>query len=117
MFAGPQGVADDGVLLDAGEATGLANAAAFLEVGEDLEDFVIGEAGIEQGRALALGEALLAGTAREHAALLAAIAESHAQVAQAALAVVGTVGVLTAEAAQVVGHRWSWGREKAPRGP
>jgi len=74
-------------------------------VGEDLENLVIGEAGIEQGRALAFREALLASPAREQAALLAAIAEGHAEVPQATLAVVGAVGVLTAEAAQVVSHR------------
>jgi hypothetical protein len=105
VVAGPQGVADDGVLIDADEAAGLADAAALLEVGEDIEDLVVGEAGVEQGRAFPLGEALLAGAAGEQAALLVlAVAEGDAEVVAAAAAVGGALRVLAAEAAEVVGH-------------
>jgi hypothetical protein len=114
VFAGPQGVADNGILLHSREATRLANATALVQVGQDIEDLGIGESRIEQGRALALGEALLTGTASEHAPLGAAIAEGDPEIALPAPAVVGAVSILTAEAAQIVRHRWH--REKAFRG-
>jgi hypothetical protein len=105
VVAGAEGIADDGVLIDAGQAAGLADAAALAEVVEDAEDLVVGEAGAEQGGALALGEAGLAGTAGEHAALLVlAVAEGDTEVGAAAAAVVGTRGVLTAETVEVVVH-------------
>lgn len=103
MVAGPQGVAHDGVLIDTGQACGLADAAAVLEVLEDGEGLVLREACGEQRGALALGEAALAGAADEHTALLArAVAEADAEVVPAAQAVVGAVGVVAAEAAEVV---------------
>src|SRR5690349_11906012 len=104
VVAGPQGVADDGVLADADEAAGLADADALLEVGQDGGGLVGGQAAAEQGRALALGEAGLAGAAVEQAALLLAVVAADGEVAVAALAVVGAAGVLAAEAAQVVVH-------------
>src|SRR5205085_4783806 len=61
VVAGAEGVADDGVLADADEAAGLADADALLEVGQDGGGLVGGQAAAEQGRALALGEAGLAG--------------------------------------------------------
>jgi hypothetical protein len=82
--AGLQGVADDGVLIDADEAGGLSNAAAFVEVVEDGEGLVVGEAGAEQGGAFALGEAPLAGAAGEHPAPVRAVAEAGAEVVLAA---------------------------------
>jgi hypothetical protein len=105
VVAGPQGVADHGVFIDADQAAGLSDAAALLEVGEDVEDLSVGEAGVEERGALALGEAVLAGAAGEQAALLVrAVAEGDAEVVAAAAAVVGALGVLAAEAAQVVAH-------------
>jgi hypothetical protein len=104
--AGPQGVADDGVFIDAGEAGGLADATAVLEVLEDGEGLALREAGGEQGGAFALGEAGLAGAADEHPALLAAaVAEADAEVVAAAQSEVSAVGVLAAEEAEVVHGR------------
>ena len=97
MSAGLEGVADDRVLIDAGQAGGLADAAAVLEVLEDGEGFVVGQSCAEQGGALALGEALLAGAASEHAAVVLAVTEGDAEVAPAAQAVVGALGILAAE--------------------
>src|SRR5438270_2910140 len=54
MGAGPQGVADDCVLIDAGQAGRLADAAAVLEVLEDGQGPVVVQAGAKQGGALAL---------------------------------------------------------------
>jgi hypothetical protein len=97
------GVADDGVLIDADEAGGLSNAAAVLEVLEDREGLVVGQARAEQGRAFALGEAHLAGAAGEQAALFVlAVAEGDAEVASATPAVVGAMGVLAAEGVEAV---------------
>src|SRR5262249_24560035 len=67
VVAGEQAEAADGVLADAGQAGGLADAAAVCEVGEDGQELVARQAGAEQGRALALGEAGLAGGAVEEA--------------------------------------------------
>src|SRR5262245_8886947 len=102
MAAGLHGVADDGVLIDAGQACGLADAAALLEVLEDGQGLGVGQARAEQGAALALGEALLAAAADEHAALVLAIAEADAEVVPPAQAIVTAIGVLTAEVVEVV---------------
>jgi hypothetical protein len=103
VAAGEQAEAANGVLADADQAGGLADATAVGEVGEDGQELGAREAGAEQGRALALGEARLEGAASEQAALLAlAIAGSDAGVAPAAGAVVGASGVLAAERGKVV---------------
>jgi hypothetical protein len=58
-----------GVLVDPDQAAGLADATALLEMLEDGKGFVLGELGAIQGCALAFGEALLAGTTGQDAAL------------------------------------------------
>src|ERR1700751_6034788 len=60
VVAGPQGVADDGVLVHPRQAGRLAHAAAVLQVAEHVEGFGTGQAGAEKGAALAVGEAPLA---------------------------------------------------------
>jgi hypothetical protein len=65
MIAGGAGQADHGVAVDADEPFGLADATAFIEVGEDGVRLLVGEPAVEQGRALALGEAGLAAVAVE----------------------------------------------------
>jgi hypothetical protein len=103
VFGRPQGVADDGVFIDAHQACGLADAAAVPEVLEDGQGLFVRESAAEEGTAFAFGEAGLAGAADEHAALLRlAVAEADAEVGAAAQAVIGTVGVLATEEAQVV---------------
>lgn len=104
MRARPHRVADHGVFIDADQAAGLPDAAAFLEVRQDPEDLVVGESGVEERRALALGEALLARAAGEHPALLGPVAKGDAEVIAATAAVVGALGVLATEAAEVVSH-------------
>ena len=101
VAAGLEGVANDGVLIDARQASGLPDAAAVLEVLEDGEGLVVGQSCAEQGGALALREAQLAGAAGEHAALVRAVAEGDAEVAPAAQAVVRALGVLAAEQVKV----------------
>jgi hypothetical protein len=97
--AGEPGIAGDGVLADAGQPTGLADAAAVGQVGEDGGGRLRRQAGVEQRGALALGEAGLAGAAAEQAAPLGAVAHGYGEVAVPALAVVGAVGVQAAKAA------------------
>jgi hypothetical protein len=65
MAAGGAGQSDDGVAMDPDEPLGLSNAATVVEVGKDGASLVVGEPAIEEGRALALGEAGLAGVAVE----------------------------------------------------
>jgi hypothetical protein len=103
VLAGDDGQADHGVLVDADEAAGLTHATTLLEVLQDGQGFVVGELAAVQGGALAFAETVLAGAAGEDAPLLVgAITEADTQVVKAALAVVGALGVLTAEDFQVV---------------
>ena len=71
VAAGLEAEADDGVLVDADQAAGLADAAAVGQVPQDRDGLVAGQAGVEQGRALALGEAGLAGAAAEQPPVVA----------------------------------------------
>ena len=100
--------------MDPDEPLGLSNAATVVEVGEDGASLLVGEPAIEEGRALAFGEAFLASAAGEHAALLRAVAEGDAEVVQAAFAVVGALGVLAAEVAEVVHGANLRGERKIP---
>ena len=70
MVAGEEGIADDGVLVDTGQAASLADADAFRQVPQDIKDFVRRQPRIEEGSALAFGEACLAGAAIQQAALV-----------------------------------------------
>jgi hypothetical protein len=49
MFAGQQAVADNGVLIDTAEASGLSDATALGDVFQNGDDLVLRQAGIEQG--------------------------------------------------------------------
>jgi hypothetical protein len=101
VLAGLAAEPGDGVAVDADEAVGLSDAAAIVEVGQDGGGLVIGQAAVEQGSALALGEPLLAHLAVEQQAVAVAVAGADGDVALAALAVAITVGVQAAEARQV----------------
>jgi hypothetical protein len=98
---GAQGVADDRVFIDPDEASGLPDAATILQVLENGKGSVVSQACPEPGRALAFGEASLAGATREQAASVLAIAETDAEITAAAQAIVGAIRVLTAEEVQV----------------
>jgi hypothetical protein len=60
--AGLEGVANDGVYIDTRQASRLPDTATVLEVLEDGEGLSVGQSCAKQSGALALGEALLAGT-------------------------------------------------------
>jgi hypothetical protein len=104
VFAGQQAVTDNGVLVDADQTAGLADAAPLGDVVQDRDDLAVRQSGVEQGRTLAFGEASLAGAAGEQAATLRAVAEADAEVSQTPLAVVGARRVLAAEASEVIVH-------------
>jgi len=103
VLAGQFGQPHDGVLIDTDQPARLANATAIGQVLQDGQGLVPGEARIEQGGGLAFGEAGLAGPAVEQTVLLvAAVVGTDGEVVLAPLAVQGAVGVLAAEAAEVV---------------
>jgi hypothetical protein len=80
-----QAVADDGVFVDADEAGGLAYAAALGQVMQDGEGLVSRQAGIEQRRAFAFGEARLAGAGVQQPSLLGSVVATDGQVTVATL--------------------------------
>jgi len=84
MVARQQTVTDDGVFIHTDQAAGLTHAAALGDVGEDRDDLVFGQAGVEQRGAFALGKTGLAGLAIQQAALLRAIVCTHSEIAVAA---------------------------------
>jgi hypothetical protein len=103
VFAGQFRQAGDGVAVDIEEASGLSDAAALPEVVEDGAGLLLGEVGVEQGRALALGEAGFADlTVEQSDVVVLAVAGADGEISGVPLAVGGAVGILTAEAREVV---------------
>jgi hypothetical protein len=103
VFAGQLGQAGDGVAMDVEEASGLPDAAALGEVVEDGAGLLLGQVGVEQGRPLALGEAVLAGVAVEQPdVVLLAVASADREISGVAPSVGGAVGILAAEASEVI---------------
>jgi hypothetical protein len=94
------------------EAPGGSDAAALVEVLEHGEGLLLGEMAMEQGRALALGEAVFAGVAVEQSDVVEfAVAGADREVAGVAPRVEGAVGVLAAEAFEVVHAKERSGQE------
>jgi hypothetical protein len=115
VLSGTQAIADHGVFADAHQATGLADAAALGEMVQNGDGFVGTQAAIEQRSTFAFGETGLTGFAVEQAALLPAIACTDGEIAVAAFAVVGTVGVVAAESMEILVHGGmplGWGRDE-----
>jgi hypothetical protein len=105
VITGGSGRSDDGVAMDPDEAFGLADAIALGEVMEHGAGLLVGEPAIEQRRALALGEAGLAGVAIEQTDVIPlAVAGAHREVTGPSSAVEGAVGILATEAGEIV-HR------------
>jgi hypothetical protein len=69
VLTGQGGVADDGVLADADQASGLADATAVGQVFQEGQSFFRGQPSLEQRRALAFRETGLARAAVEQASL------------------------------------------------
>jgi hypothetical protein len=103
MAPGGVGQAEDGVAMDADEASGLSDAVAFGQVVQDRDGLRLGEMAAVQRRPLAFGEACAAGFAVELSVLLVlAEAAANGEVAGVALAVEGTLGILAAKTGEVV---------------
>ena len=103
MLSNPAGQASDGVGIDADQASGGANATALVEVLEHGEGLLLGEVAVEQGRALALGEATLAGLAVEQPdVVLLAITGADREVAGVPSSVESAIGFLATKAREVV---------------
>jgi hypothetical protein len=102
-LAGQFRQADDGMGMDVDQAAGLPGAAALAEVAEDGAGLLLGQVAMEHRRALALGEATLAGVAVEQPDVVAlAVAGADREVAGVAPAEDGASGILAAEAREVV---------------
>lgn len=102
MVTGQLAQSYHGIFIDPAESSGLSDAASFGKVLEDIDDLVMGESGVEQGRAGAFAESGFAGATGEHATgLLGSVSEGDAEVAGIALPMIGALGILTTEAAKV----------------
>jgi hypothetical protein len=103
MFSGGAGQADDGVGCDSDETAGLSDAVALGQVLEDGDGGWCGEPAAVQRRALAFGEAGAAAMAIQASKLLVlAVAAADGEITDVTLAVECAVGVLAAEASEVV---------------
>jgi hypothetical protein len=103
MSSGDAGQSTDRVGIDADQAPGGANATALVEVPEHVECLFLREMAVEQGRSLALGEAILARLAVEQPdVVLLAVAGAGREVTGVTHAVEGAVGILATEAGEVV---------------
>ncbi len=99
------GQANNRIFVNTHEPSRLANATALLQVTQNRDGLVLEKFCGEERGALAFGEAFLAGAAGQNPQLVAAIAKADTQVLEAALAIVGAVGVEAAESCEVVhGH-------------
>jgi hypothetical protein len=88
----------DRVAMDTDEPTGLANAAAFVQVFQQRQTYVVRKFRVEQRRTLAFAEPGLAGAAIQQTdALVFAKVAANGEVFEAALTVLATVRILTAE--------------------
>jgi len=96
----------DGVAVDADEPLGLADPVALDQVFEDRDGLLGGQVRVGQRGPLAFGEAGLTGVAVEQADLFAlAVTIADREVAEVALAVERAIGVLAAEAREIVHGR------------
>ena len=96
LVAGEGDVPHDGVLGDADQAGGGADAAALADMLEDGDGLLGGQLAALQGGALALGVGSLADAAVDHAdELVAAAPAAEINVAPAALPVVGAAFIVT----------------------
>ena len=103
MLTAQSAVTADGMTAHPAEAPGLADATPLVDVLHDGVDLIGGEMGPEEDRALALGEAGLAGATSEHASRLGgAVAAGHREVSRPAFAVVGARGIQATEPREVV---------------
>src|SRR3990172_4906966 len=96
------------VSMDPDQATGLADAAAFVDVLQQRANLLFRQGRAEQRRSLALRKPPFAGRTAEHAPLfIRPIVIAHREVSTPALPVVGTLGILTTKPRQIIHDRSS----------
>lgn len=106
VLAGPACQPHHGVAMNADEPLGLADPIALDQMREDRDGLLGGQVRVEQGSALAFGEASLAGVAVKQANVVVfAVSIADREVAGVALAVERALGVLAAEAGKIVHGR------------
>jgi hypothetical protein len=114
----PSGLAGQphhGIAVDADQAFGLADAVALDQVLQDGDRLLRGQTGMGQRGALALGEAGPARLAVEQSdVVVLAVAVADREIAGVASAVERAIGILAAEAREVV-HGWGPSRGVADR--
>src|SRR5947209_7821772 len=94
VWPGPFRQADHRIGVDVDEASGLPDATAFAEVVEHGAGLLLGQVGVEQRRAFALGEAVLAGLAVEQAdVVVLAVARTDGETSGVGSAEEGAVGI------------------------
>jgi len=103
VIASQPAVTHHRVPMDAHQAGGFADAAAFGDVLQDRADLLLRQGRAEQWRPLALGKPRLAGSAAEHPPLLVRpIATAHRQIFTPAFSVVGAFAILATQPRQIV---------------
>jgi len=103
MVARLAGVSGHGVAVDAHEPLGLTDPAALGDVPEHGRGLLLGQMGMEQRRALALGEAIAAGATAEEADRVAlAVMAADGEVFSATDAMIGALGIQAAEPGEVI---------------
>jgi hypothetical protein len=103
MLAGTAAVAADGVGMDVDQAGRLADAATLVDVSEDREGLVLGQAGAIERGALALREAGAAPPAIELTELpLLAESAGDGEISGAAASEVGAAGIQATEPREIV---------------
>jgi|tagenome__1003787_1003787.scaffolds.fasta_scaffold19251337_2 hypothetical protein len=103
VISGDAGQSDDRIAMDPDEPTRLSDAVALAQVVEHGMSLVHGEPAVEQGRALAFGEAGLARVAVEQADVaLLTVALADGEISRVTSPVVGAGGILATEAGEVV---------------
>jgi len=103
MLSGGAGQSDDGVAMDTDQSSGGADSAALVQVLEDRVGLLLGQMAAVERCAFAFGEAGPAGVAVELSELLVlAVVAADRQVSGVAPAVEPAVGILAAEAGEVV---------------
>jgi hypothetical protein len=103
VFSGHAGPPHDGIAVDSDEPLGLSDPVTLHQVLEDGDHFFRWQTGVGKRSALAFGESGLAGVAGEQSdRLMLAVAVADREIAGVSLTVERAVGILAAEAREVV---------------
>jgi hypothetical protein len=103
VLSGHAGQPHDRVAVDSDEPLGLSDSVTLDQMLEDGDHFLRGQTGVRQRSTLAFGESGLASVAVEQSdRLMLTVAVADREIASVSLTVERAVGILTAEAREVV---------------